>query len=67
MLTTAPILSIFPFAGVHPSVKLYAIFRFEPMHVLSLGVSNMIKECLVNILGDASKSICELEIAQNKD
>lgn len=47
-----PILVRFPFGETHPSVDIYAIFRFEPMQILSLGVIRMLKECLWNMLSD---------------
>lgn len=38
MLPFAPISPKFSFTGIHPCVDVYAIFRFKPMHCLSLGV-----------------------------
>lgn len=38
-----PILDGFSFVGIHPSVDIYEMFRFEPKHNLSLGVSRFLK------------------------
>lgn len=45
MLPMSPVLTELPMAGVHSLVELYRIFRFDPMHVLSLGLSRLLKEC----------------------
>lgn len=52
MLPVLPVLSSFPFVGIHKSVELYSILRVDSMHVRPLGVSKMLKECLTNTLGD---------------
>lgn len=46
LLSTRPVLSIFrsfPFVRIHSLVDLFAIFRNEPMHAFSLGISKMWK------------------------
>lgn len=50
-----PILDRFPFAGIHPSVHVYVVFRLEPMHVLSLGISKLLEECVLNMLSDSER------------
>lgn len=47
-----PVVSTFPFVGIRSLVGLYTMFRQKPMHVFSLGVSEMLKECLIAKLGD---------------
>lgn len=42
----------FPFASIHLFVDIYKIFRFEPMHCLSLEDEKMLKECIVVMLDD---------------
>lgn len=45
-LTPLPtVLVCFPFAGIHASTDVYALFRFDPMHKYLLGMSRMIIEC----------------------
>lgn len=56
MLSIRPVLSNFPLVGIHSCVDLYTIFRFEPMHGLSLGVSKLLKECAIALLGDSSRA-----------
>lgn len=38
--------------GIHLLADIYAIFRFEPMYALSVGVSRLLKERLINLLSD---------------
>lgn len=40
-----PILQDFPFMDLHPTLDIYHLFSFEPMHNLYLGVSKLLKEC----------------------
>lgn len=56
MLSIPPVLSAFPMIGVHPCVDIYDIFRFEPMHNLSLGVSKMLKDCATIMLRDENRT-----------
>lgn len=44
-----------PFARIHEGVDVYVIFRFEPLHNLSLGVSRLLKKFICNMLGDKSR------------
>lgn len=55
MLPIAPVFSKFPFIGVHSLVEIYAIFRFEPVHMLLLGSSKLVKEWSVLYLSDLSR------------
>lgn len=52
MLPALPVWSSFPFVRIQKLIKLYSMFRVEPMHVLSLGARKMLKECLKSMLGD---------------
>ena len=45
MFSIPPVLSNFPLVGIHESVDIYAISRFEPLHNFPLGISKMLKEC----------------------
>lgn len=56
MLSIPPILSQFPCMSLHPSVDIYTLFRYEPMHNLSLGISKLLKECCVYMLKDTERS-----------
>lgn len=49
MLPAPPLLHTFRIVGFHPTVHIYAVFRVDPMHVLSLGVSKLLKEFLINM------------------
>lgn len=63
MQKVPPVLVSFPKLAIHPSVDMYAVFRYEPMHNLSLGVSNILKLLLFTIVKDCyrtSKSICTM-------
>lgn len=51
-----PVPHSFPFIGIHSCVDIYAIFRFEPMHPVSHGISRLLEECLVNYLGDCERT-----------
>lgn len=62
-----PVLSWFPFIGRHPCVALYTIFQPEPMHLFSLEISEMLKKCLVDILGDSRKTSSAVRIAQRQN
>lgn len=53
----------FLFVGIHLSVDIYAIFRFEAMHYLSLGFDEMFKDCIVLMLGDDSKLTSDVRYA----
>ncbi|NJK52916.1 MAG: hypothetical protein HC936_08975 [Leptolyngbyaceae cyanobacterium SU_3_3] len=55
MLPLLPVLSDFPFVGTQPTLDIYSIFRYEPMHCLSLGVGRTLKECIVHMLGDEQR------------
>lgn len=51
-----PVSLQFQLLGVHPSVSIYAIFRFKLMHRFVLELSKMLKECLVNSLSDSNRT-----------
>lgn len=52
MLPLSPVLPNVLFAGAYLTVDIYSIFRYEPMHSLSLGVGRMLNEYIVYSLGD---------------
>lgn len=51
-----PMISTFPFLSIHSSVDIYSLFDFDPMNVLSFGVSWLLKKCLFAMLGDAERT-----------
>ena len=55
MLPIPPVFYEFPMVGLTPAVDIYAIFTFEPLHALSLGISRMLKECASRMLSDSSR------------
>lgn len=55
MLPIPPILHTFPHIGLHPCVDIYRVFRCEPMHVFSLGLSPLLKECMCSMLKDENR------------
>lgn len=46
LLPIPPVLHDFPLLRLHESVDTYAIFYFEPLHFLSLGLIEVLKKCL---------------------
>lgn len=56
MLPVPLVPHIFAIVGVYPSVDIYAIFTVEPMHMPSLGVCRLLKECLMNMLSNDKKT-----------
>lgn len=48
--------------GVHSSVDLYRIFRCDPMHLLSLGVSRLLNECTSTMLRDENTCTAAMTI-----
>lgn len=50
MLPLLPIFSGFPTVSVHPCNGIYDLFGVEPMRVLSLGISTLLKECTLEML-----------------
>lgn len=63
MISIPPVLSHFPLVGIHPCVDTYEIFKFEPMHSLSLGVSKLLKECCAAMLSYASRNSSAMRTA----
>lgn len=55
MIPLPPVISKFPFVGIHPLFDIYSIFVFEPMQNLSLHISKLLKEFLVSYLKDYKK------------
>lgn len=49
------VLSLLPSNGIHPPVDIYSILDFDPMNVLSLGISKFLQECLVALLGHSKR------------
>lgn len=54
MLPILPSLAKCPMNIVHQCVDVYRIFRVEPLIVLSLAISRVLKECLTRMLRDES-------------
>lgn len=52
MLPLLPVLFSFLFAGIHFTLDIYGIFRYKPLHCLSLGIEGILKECIVYLLDD---------------
>lgn len=55
MIPVLHVIFTIPCFGKHPSVDIYEIFVFEPMHKLSLGISELLKKWLVSYLKDDKK------------
>lgn len=49
------VLSSFIYVGIYHFVDMYSIFDFDPMHVLSPGISELLKKCVVAMLGDSQR------------
>lgn len=51
-------LSFTPFlmVGVHSSVEMYAVYRPEPMHLLCIGVSRLLKKSFKHMLSDENET-----------
>lgn len=54
------VLHTFSTVEAHRSVEIYAVLRLESMHVLSFGVSRLLKKCLINMLSDDMKTVIAL-------
>ena len=63
----APVLHKFPFTGLVPSLDIFSIFSFEPMHNLHLGISKLIKVALVERLKDESLKSTVLKTANGNN
>lgn len=46
---------------IHPSVDIYAIFRFKPMHVFHIVTSRLLKEHFVGMVNDNDKTVVALK------
>lgn len=47
-----PVLADFPLVGIHPYNDVFAIYRFESMYHIPLGLSKMLQNCINWILSD---------------
>lgn len=56
MVTIAPILNCFPLISIHPWLDICSIFRFEPMHGLSVGTSKLLREYQLSLLKQDKKT-----------
>lgn len=56
MLLVLPVFHTFSLVKVYHSVDIYAVFKVESLHMLSLGGSRLLKECLINMLSDDKKT-----------
>lgn len=45
MLSTPQSFLEFQMIVIHPSMDIYSVFRFEPVHNVSFGLSQLKKEC----------------------
>lgn len=63
-----PLVSSCTFVEIHPGIELYSILCPKPMLVFSLGIYEMLKKCLIEILGDSTKISSEIckSIKQNE-
>lgn len=52
MLPVFSVLQSNSFVGIHLCVDIQTLQRFEPMHGLLLGVSRLLKKCLINMLDE---------------
>lgn len=51
-----PVLDFFPLLGVISILGIYSNVQVEPIHVLLMGISRRLKECLFNCLCDCSRA-----------
>lgn len=56
------VLSRFLFLMIHCSFDMYYLFRFGPMHVLFLEISELLKECPLTMLRDAELATSAMKI-----
>lgn len=56
MLPVLPVVSMFPFMGIHPPFDVYANFRFEAKHCISEGIGRLLKERVVLTLGGDNRA-----------
>lgn len=52
MLALLPKFFSFPTVAVHPGNETYNLFRVEPMHIVLLGISKLLKKCTSEMLRD---------------
>lgn len=67
MLSWLPVFSVphsFSMVETHSWFDIFAIFRFEPMRMLRLGTSILLKECLVSLLNQNGKKTGALKSKQ---
>lgn len=65
-LPIPPVIYDFSLVGIHESVDIYAIFRFDSLHCLPSGVSKLLKEWLFNVLSDPNHSSCSTTLSSGK-
>lgn len=56
----------FAMIGVHSSVDIHDVFRVDPMHVLSHGVSRLLKECLINMLSSDKETTTAMRLSNGQ-
>lgn len=66
MLSILSVLSKFRIVENHPSVDMYVILPFEPIHCISLGLGKMSKECIILMLDDKSRLSSAIRCANGK-
>lgn len=49
-LPNSPVLAGFSFVNIQPRLDIYITFRVEPMHMLSLEIFKLLKQCLLHCL-----------------
>lgn len=56
-----PVLPYFSFFGTYSDFDIYALFDVDPMHILSLGICRLLKECLLTKLGDVERTPVDIK------
>lgn len=56
-----PVLSTVLSVGVRSSLYIHLLFDFDPIQVLSLGTSKLLKECFISMLGNAERTTCAMK------
>lgn len=64
MLPIKPIIIDFPFMGIKPCVDIYSIFGKKPIHLLSMGISKMLKSCASEMMKNDSQSSSSFRTAR---
>lgn len=66
VVSIPPVLLKFLFVGIEPVFNFYNLFKFEPMHLFSLGISKILKVCAISMLTDESRSPTSILYATGK-